>query len=79
MQKKDGLRFSYALSIATQLGFMTMASIGGFFALGFWLDAKLHTEPFLLLVGVAIGIIVTIYEAHHLIKPLITSDKEDVC
>jgi F0F1-type ATP synthase assembly protein I len=80
MQTKDGLKFSYALSLATQLGFTAVASIGGFLALGMWLDAKLHTSPFLLLAGVALGVVVTIYEVHHLIKPLITPDKkEDVC
>ncbi len=77
MQKKDGLKFSYALSLATQLGFLTVASIGGFLALGIWLDSKLDTSPLLVLIGIAIGIVVTTYEVHHLIQPLITSDKED--
>lgn len=77
MQKNDGLKFSYAISLAAQLGFLTIASIGGFFALGMWLDHKLHTSPLFLIVGVFVGIVVTSYEVHHLIRPLITSQKKD--
>lgn len=77
MPKKSGLKFSYALSIATQLGFMIAASIGGFLALGLWLDGKLGTDPLFLLVGIVVGIVLTVYEVHHMIQPLIKPDKED--
>ncbi len=77
MKKNTGLKFSYAISLATQLGFVTMASIGGFLMLGMWLDEKMNTSPIMLIIGIIVGISVTIYEAHHLIKPLITPDKDN--
>jgi F0F1-type ATP synthase assembly protein I len=70
-QKTDSFKFSYALSVATQLGFMTVASIGGFLALGMWLDGKLGSSPWLLIIGIVAGIVVTVYEVHHLLRPLI--------
>ncbi len=77
MKKNDGIRFFYALSVASQLGFLTVASVGGFFVLGMWIDSKLNTSPIITLICIAIGIIVSIYEVHHLIRPLIISEKED--
>jgi ATP synthase protein I len=77
MPKKSGFKFSYALSIATQLWFMVAASIGGFLALGIWLDGKFGSAPLFLLVGMVVGIALTIYEVHHIIQPLITPDEDD--
>ena len=74
-EKTDGMRFTYALSLAAQLGFLVVSSIGGFLLLGYWLDAKLSTAPWLLVLGIIVGIIVTVREAYHLIKPLVTPDK----
>ena len=77
MLKKSGLKFSYALSIATQLGFMIAASIGGFLALGLWLDVKTGSSPLFLLIGIFVGIALTVYEVHHMIQPLIRPDDEN--
>jgi F0F1-type ATP synthase assembly protein I len=68
-------RFSYALSLAFQLGFLIVASIVGFLALGYWLDTIFHTDPLFLMGGILTGVIVTILEVGHLIKPLI-ADKD---
>lgn len=76
-QKSDNFKFTYALSVATQLGFMTVASIGGFLALGMWLDSKLGSSPWLLIIGVITGIAVTVYEVHHLLRPLI-DERDDL-
>ena len=72
MNKEDGFKFSYALSLATQLGFLMASSITGFVLLGYWLDGKLGTSPILIIGGALIGIVLTIYEAYHMMKPLIT-------
>ena len=77
MSKRGGFKFSYALSIATQLGFMIAASIGGFLALGVWLDRLTGAVPLFLLLGIFIGITITVVEVHHMIKPLLKEDKKE--
>ena len=73
--KKDGFKTFYALSIAWQLGFLIAIPIGGFLFLGVLGDKFFKTRPFLLLLGLVVGIIITIYEVYHLLIPLIR-DKE---
>jgi F0F1-type ATP synthase assembly protein I len=73
---KNNLKTFYALSVAWQLGFLIAISIGGFLFLGFLGDKFLGTKPFLLIVGMLVGIIVTIYEVYHLLAPLIKKGKK---
>ena len=75
-KSNTGLSFAYAMSLASQLGFLVVSSIGGFILLGIWLDSKLGTTPFLVIGGIIAGIILTIYEVHHMIKPLIIPGKD---
>ena len=75
-EKKDGLKFSYALSIDSQLGFLVVSSIGGFLALGIWFDKIFAVSPLFVIVGIVMGISVTIYEINHLMTPLISSDEK---
>lgn len=77
MANKDGLKFSYAISLATQLGFLISASIAGFLVLGFWIDEKLGTSPLFLLAGIVIGISLTIVEVYHMIRPLVSNDDDN--
>lgn len=70
-QDKNGFKTWYAISFAFQLGFLIVAPIGGFMLLGLWGDKYFHTMPFLLIVGVVVGIIITGYEVYHLLSPLI--------
>ncbi len=71
MSKKNNFKTFYALSIAWQLGFLIAIPIGGFIFLGIWGDRFFKTEPFLLLLGLLVGITITIYEVYHLFVPLI--------
>lgn len=74
--EKDGFKTFYALSLAWQLGFLIAVPIGGFLILGFWLDKKFNTSPLSLIIGVILGIVITIYEVYHLLVPLIKNNQE---
>jgi len=74
MPKKDGFKTFYALSLAWQLGFLIALTIVGFLVLGLWADKFFETEPFLVIFGLIIGIIITAYEVYHLFIPLIKDD-----
>lgn len=69
--QKDVFNTFYALSVAWQLGFIVIAPIGGFLFLGFLGDKFLGTGPLFLIIGIAVGIAITVYEVYHLIIPLI--------
>lgn len=73
-ERDTSFKMSYAIALASQLGFLVATSIGGFIVLGVWLDRKWGTEPWLLLLGVVVGIVMTIYEIRHLVLPLMLSD-----
>ena len=75
MSEKGNFKTFYALSLAWQLGFLIALPIAGFLFLGFLGDKFFKTEPLLLLLGLLVGIIITIYEVYHLLIPLI-KDKE---
>ncbi|NOY35315.1 MAG: AtpZ/AtpI family protein [bacterium] len=78
VEKKDNFKTFYALSLAWQLGFLIAVPIGGFLFLGVLADRFFRTEPFLLLLGLLAGIVITIYEMYHLFIPLIKdSEKND--
>lgn len=74
---KKGFKIFYALSIAWQLGFIIAVPIGGFMLLGLWGDNVLGTRPFLLVVSLFIGFIITAYEIYHMFYPLIKEDEKD--
>jgi len=77
VKKKDNFKTFYALSLAWQLGFLIAIPIGGFLLLGMWGDNFFKTNPFLLLLGLLTGIIITIREMHHLLAPLIKNGKKN--
>lgn len=78
MKKKDNFKTFYALSLAWQLGFLIAIPIGAFLFLGVLGDRFFKTEPFLLLLGILTGLIITVYEMYHLFIPLIkNSDKKN--
>lgn len=73
--QKDNLKVFHALSLAWQLGFLIVIPVGGFLLLGFLGDQYLNTKPILLILGLFIGIIITIYEIYNLIVPIVTEEK----
>ena len=77
MPKKDDFKTFYVISIAWQLGFLIAVPIGGFLFLGFLGDKFFRTKPFLLILGIILGIIITIYEVYHLLIPLIKDNKKN--
>jgi F0F1-type ATP synthase assembly protein I len=74
MPDKNGFKIWYAVSFAFQLGFIIVVPIVGFALLGLWGDRNLQTSPFLLIVGIIAGVFITVYEAYHMLIPLIKSN-----
>jgi len=77
MPQKSNFKIVYVLSLAWQLGFLIVVPIGGFLFLGVLGDKFFKTQPFLLLLGLIIGLVVTIYQMYHLLIPLIKDKKND--
>ena len=77
MPKKDGFKFFYAISLALQLGFIIAVPILGFLWIGSWFDAKFNTSSLFLLLGIFIGVAITVYEVYHLLIPLMTNNTKD--
>jgi len=71
MSRKNNFKVFYAFSVAWQLGFLIAIPIGGFLLLGILGDEFFGTHPLLLIGGLVIGILTTVYEVYHLIAPLI--------
>ena len=67
----------YAISLAFQLGFLTILPIGGFMLLGLWGDRAFHTFPWLLITGTLIGVGTTIYETYDFFLPLMKKHDQD--
>ena len=60
----------------TGIGFFIVVCIlGGTFA-GRWLDGKLETTPWLLITGLAVGLITAGYGVYRMLSPLL-QDKEN--
>jgi F0F1-type ATP synthase assembly protein I len=76
MSQKNSFKTFYALSLAWQLGFLIAVPIGGFLFLGLLGDRFFKTEPLFLILGLLVGIIITVYEVYHLLIPLI-KEKND--
>jgi len=72
--KNNAEKTLYALSLAWQLGFLIAVPLGGFLLLGYWIDTVLQTKPLVLLIGLALGGIVTCYELYHVLTPFIKKD-----
>jgi len=71
-------KFLYAVSFAWQLGFFIVIPLVICILIGFWLDNKLHTSPFFLLVGIIISLIFTAYDTYKILSPLLNNKKNDV-
>ena len=70
-KRKNNFKVFYALSLAFQLGFLIAVPIVVFLLLGIWADNYFRTQPLLMIIGLLIGFVITIYEVHHLLKPLV--------
>lgn len=76
MAKNNNFKKFYAVSFAWQLGFLIIFSLGGFMFLGFEADKHFNTSPLFLILGLLVGLAVSIYETYHMLIPLIKEEKE---
>ncbi|MCA9361883.1 AtpZ/AtpI family protein [Candidatus Kaiserbacteria bacterium] len=61
-----------------QLGFLIVFSVGGFLLLGYWLDHKFGFSPLFIVLGIWLGIAVTVYETYKMVTPLIIRPKDTI-
>ena len=59
------------------VGFFISTSIIGGVMVGLWLDSKFDTEPLLVLVGLLLGLIVSIFGVYEMLLPLLQKKRED--
>ncbi|MCA9391781.1 AtpZ/AtpI family protein [candidate division WWE3 bacterium] len=74
---KERSRTLYVLSFAWQLGFLIAIPLIGFMLGGLWIDGRLNTRPLFTLLGLAIGLVTTVYECAKLLKTLIQPKGDD--
>jgi F0F1-type ATP synthase assembly protein I len=60
----------HALSVAWQLGFLVTVPLTAFLLLGIAGDRYFHTKPLLVLLGLLIGIVLSVYEVYRVLIPL---------
>lgn len=77
MPKKNNFKTFYAISIAWQLGFFIAVPIIGFLFLGILADKFFGTRAIFLFLGLFLGTIITVYQVHRLLIPLIKNKKEN--
>ncbi len=70
MAKHERSKLLYALSFATQLGFLIVGPLVGFIWLGVYLDRRLGSSPSFLLAGLFVALAVTAYETYQMLEPL---------
>jgi F0F1-type ATP synthase assembly protein I len=62
----------HALFLAWQLGFLIAIPIVVCLLLGIAGDHYFHTKPLLLLLGLLLGLAITVYEIYRVVIPLVT-------
>jgi hypothetical protein len=65
---------AYAISFASQLGFLVVAPLVGFILAGRWLDEVLHAAPIGLLSGIVLALVTSTYELYQMLLPLLRHD-----
>jgi len=70
LEKKQEMTTRAVMAMAMQVGFSTALSatlcIGG----GVWLDRKYGTAPLFILIGAALGLVLSLYLVWQIVKPL---------
>lgn len=74
MSSQKQSKFFYALAIGFQLIFTLAIPIIVFAFLGVWIDGTFHLVPFGMVIGVLVGIVVSIYAFYALLKPILDDD-----
>jgi F0F1-type ATP synthase assembly protein I len=68
---QDNSKAFHALFLAWQLGFLIAVPIVAFLLLGIAGDRYFHTRPLLLILGLFVGMAVTVYEVYCVVIPLV--------
>ena len=77
-KKGDQLNVFYALSLAWQMGFLIIAPILLFLFGGYMIDKWLKTAPLFIIISIFAALAVSVYEIHHLIKPMLESSRKEL-
>jgi len=77
-KKKDQISVFYALSLAWQMGFLIIAPILLFLFGGYMIDKWLKTAPLFIIISIFAALAVSVYEIHHLIKPMLESSRKEL-
>ncbi|TAN57669.1 AtpZ/AtpI family protein [Patescibacteria group bacterium] len=77
-KKSDQLNVFYALSLAWQMGFLIIAPILLFLFGGYMIDKWLKTAPLFIIISIFAALAVSVYEIHHLIKPMLESSRKEL-
>jgi len=72
MAKKNSAKLQ-ALTLVGQVGYTVAIPLLVFIALGAFLDDRLSTGPLFLLLGLALGMLVSFYSLYRLLKPFLSS------
>lgn len=59
------------------VGFFIGSSIVLGVVVGLWLDSKFNTSPFLVIIGLLLGIVVAFYGVYRMLLPLIGSKRNE--
>lgn len=77
-KKSDQLNVFYALSLAWQMGFLIIAPILLFLFGGYMIDKWLKTAPLFIIISIFAALAVSVYEIHHLIKPMLENSRKEL-
>ncbi len=69
--KKNNFNFYYLLSLVGQIGWTVSLPLVILIILGFFLDQKFATKPLFTLIGLGIGVLISLSFLYQLIKKLI--------
>ncbi len=70
------MRRSLAALGVAGIGFFIAGSIILGLLGGLWLDSKLNSEPFFLIAGLILGIVVAFFGVYNMIRPFITNKQD---
>lgn len=77
MEKRFGSQLLYAISFATQLGFLIAVPIGAFMLLGAWIDKQASSGPLFVMLGALLGGWTSWHEIRRLLSPLMHRSDHD--
>jgi len=74
MPENKNFKFTYAMSLLTQIGVFISVVAVAFVLGGKYFDDKYHTSPLFLLIALALSLVVNAYGVYRFLKPLMKND-----